>query len=81
MKIAYLPRAVAAIDDAPVAVQRAILKQVSFLAENLRHPSLRVKKYDESNGLWQARVNRDWRLYFQIEGDTCTIIDVIPHPK
>ena len=25
------------------------------------HPSLRAKKYDESQDLWQARVTKDWR--------------------
>ena len=30
---------------------------------------VRAKKYDESRGLWQARVTDDWRFYFTIEGD------------
>ncbi|MGD0777008.1 MAG: hypothetical protein ABSC05_29670 [Candidatus Solibacter sp.] len=29
------------------------------MLQNLPHPSLRAKKYDESQGLWQARVNKD----------------------
>jgi hypothetical protein len=51
------------------------------LVENLRHPSLRVKKYDESRDLWQARVTRSWRFYFLIQDDTYIITDIIPHPK
>jgi plasmid maintenance system killer protein len=51
------------------------------LVENLRHPSLHAKKYDESEDLWQARVNRSWRFYFNIVGDTYVIRDIIPHPK
>ncbi len=43
--------------------------------------TLRAKKYDESADLWQARVNRDWRFYFTIAGDTYRIEDVIAHPK
>lgn len=54
---------------------------MAFLLENLHHPSLRAKKYDEANDRWQARVNRSWRFYFIIEGDTYVILDVIPHPK
>lgn len=42
---------------------------------------LRAKKYDEATDLWQARVNRDWRFYFTIAGDTYRIEDVMPHPK
>jgi plasmid maintenance system killer protein len=52
-----------------------------FLASDLRHPSLQAKKYDESNNIWQARVNQDWRFYFSIEAGTYRILKVIPHPK
>jgi hypothetical protein len=57
------------------------LKQLQLLAENFRHPSLQAKKYDESRGIWQARVNRDWRFYFKTEGEIYYLIDVITHPK
>jgi hypothetical protein len=39
---------------APTDVQKAFDKQERFLADNLQHPSLHAKKYDESTGLWQA---------------------------
>ena len=81
MKIDYLPRALKALEDAPGPVRRAFFKQVVLLADNLRHPSLHAKKYDESRDLWQARVNRDWRFYFHIVGETYLIRDIIPHPK
>ena len=48
---------------------------------DLRHPSLRAKKYDESRGLWQARINDDWRFYFTIEGDSYILRGLIPHPR
>jgi len=59
---------------------QGIRQQARLLVENLHHPSLRAQKYDESEDLWQARVNR-WRFYFNIAGDTCVIRDIIPHPK
>jgi hypothetical protein len=46
---------------APERVQRAFDKQSLLLTQNLHHPLLRAKKYDESRDLWQARVNRNWR--------------------
>jgi hypothetical protein len=58
-----------------------VYKQLRFLADNIQHPSLRAKKYDEEKDTWQARVNRDWRFYFTIIGDTYRIEDVMPHPK
>jgi hypothetical protein len=81
MKVDYLPKALDALEDAPAAVRKAFFKQVIFLEADLRHPSLKAKKYDEKNDLWQARVNRDWRFYFSIVGDTYIIRDIIPHPK
>jgi hypothetical protein len=81
VKIDYLPRAQQALEDAPIDVRKAFFKQVGFLEQGLRHPSLKAKKYDESEDLWQARVNRSWRFYFNIVGDTYVIRDIIPHPK
>ena len=56
-------------------------KQLGFLLTNLRHPSLRARKYDEARDIWQARVDDDYRFYFQIEGDTYRILSILPHPK
>ena len=81
MRIDYLPRAQEALEDAPASVRKAFFKQVRFLVLDLRHPSLQTKKYDESEDLWQARVNRSWRFYFNIVGDAYVIRDIIPHPK
>jgi plasmid maintenance system killer protein len=66
---------------APQEIRRAFDKQSLLLVQNLHHPSLRAKKYDERRDLWQARVNRDWRFYFLIRDDAYYIVDVIPHPK
>ena len=49
-------------------VQRAFDKQSSLLLQNLHHPSLRAKKYDEPSGLWQARVNQGLALLFSHSG-------------
>jgi len=62
-------------------VRRAFGKQLVFLLENPRHPSLRAKKLEGHDDLWQARVNRSWRFYFKIEGDEYAIIAIVPHPK
>jgi mRNA-degrading endonuclease RelE of RelBE toxin-antitoxin system len=75
------PVAVRQYVAAPPSVRKAFDKQVKLLVENLHHPSLRAKKYDEANDLWQARVNRGWRLYFVIQDDTYVIVAIVPHPK
>ena len=73
-----LPRRYA---DAPLPVRVAFDRKAVLLAQNLRHPSLRAKKYDQARDNRQARVTRGWRFYFQIEGDTYTIRSMFPHPK
>jgi len=81
MKVEYSDAVNEALENAPAAVRKAFFKQVKFLAQNLHHPSLRAKKYDESQDLWQARVDKDWRFYFTIIDDTYHILKLIPHPK
>jgi hypothetical protein len=36
---------------------------------------------DQARDIWQARVTRDWRFYFLIDGDTYIIIGLTRHPK
>ena len=55
--------------------------QIAFLVADLHYPSLRAKKYDEANDVWQARVDDRHRFYFKIEGDTYQILSVSSHPK
>lgn len=81
MRLLYTERFRRSYQAAPAAMQRAFDRRVEYLAENLRHPSLRAKKYDETRGIWQARVNGGWRFYFQIKDDAYILLDIIAHPK
>lgn len=81
MYLRYSDRALKSLAGAPDSIQKLFYKQARLLEQNLRHPSLRAKKYNESAGIWQARINRGWRFYFSIQDDTYYIHDVIPHPK
>jgi len=81
MKLLRTPRFVRSYAKAPREVQRAFDKQAFLMVRDFHHPSLRAKKYDDSQNLWQARVNRDWRFYFLIQDGGYLITDIIPHPK
>jgi hypothetical protein len=81
MRVAYTKRFLTSYADAPEAVRRAVDRRIALLLQNLRHPSLRAKKYDEARDIWQARANGGWRFYFKIEGDVYQLLDVMPHPK
>ena len=81
MQVDYSERFIRSYADAPTRIQRAFDRRLAFLLNDLRHPSLRAKKYDESRDIWQARVNVGWRFYFQIRSDVYYMIDIVPHPK
>jgi uncharacterized protein YigE (DUF2233 family) len=66
---------------APKEIQGAFDKQSLLLLQNLLHPSLHAKKYDEGKDRWQARVTKDWRFYFLIQNDTYILQDITRHPK
>ena len=65
----------------PKTVQEAFDKQSQLLLQNLHHPSLRAKKYDEARDLWQARVNYTWRFYFKIVGNVYLMEEIKYHLK
>lgn len=65
----------------PAVVKKKFEKQLRFLLQDIRHPSLRAKKHEEKKGIWQARVDDNYRFYFQIRGDTYFIVDILKHPK
>ena len=61
------------------AVREAFYKQVHFLKQDIRHPSLRAKKYGGVENVWQARVNRNVRFYFLIKGDAYILLNIEKH--
>jgi mRNA interferase RelE/StbE len=81
MRIGRTPHFLRAYNKAPKRIQKAFDTRVTLLLENLHHPSLRAKKYDEARGLWQARVTDDWRFYFKIVIDTYLMEEIKRHPK
>jgi plasmid maintenance system killer protein len=75
MRLLYTDRFLRSYQQAPSAIQRAFDRRAVFLQEDLRHPSLRAKKYDATRDIWQARVNGGWRVYFQLKGDSYTLLE------
>jgi mRNA-degrading endonuclease RelE of RelBE toxin-antitoxin system len=63
----------------PKSIRDKFYKQSNFLLRDIRHPSLHAKKYEESTGVWQARVDKNVRFYFLIEKDVYTLLDIQYH--
>jgi len=70
----------------PRVIQRKVDRQFRRLTENLRHPSLQVKRIKGTAGLWEARVDLHYRMTFEIMGDTIYLRvvgnhdEVLEHP-
>ena len=62
-------------------IQKRAEKSLRLLTENLRHPSLRVKKMEGLPDIWEARVNRDYRFTFQLQEKSCILRRIGPHDK
>lgn len=81
MRFEYSPHFARSYSKAPAVIQQAFDKQSALLLLDLRHPSLRAKKYGGAGNLWQARVTGSWRFYFTIEGDSYCLHEIKAHPK
>ena len=80
MKFRYLPYFKRNYKSLPEIIKRKFKKQAKYLREDFYHPSLRVNKYDKEKGVWQARVDKDYRFYFLIGKDTYILLDITIHP-
>ncbi len=69
------------LDQAPENIQQKFYKQIEFLKHNMRHPSLRAKKYGGAQDIWQARVDKNWRFFFEVRGDAIILLNIKKHPK
>lgn len=81
MKIHYTPKFKTNFQKFPKEIKVKFYKQVRYLLQDIRHPSLQVKKYNKRQGVWQARVDDKIRFYFLIIGDTYYLLTIKKHPK
>ena len=81
MRFLLVGKALGQYTEFPARLQTRVDKQLHYLLDDIRHPSLDAKKYDERRDIWQARVTRDYRMYFRIVGDTYKILFITKHPK
>jgi mRNA-degrading endonuclease RelE of RelBE toxin-antitoxin system len=66
----------------PVSIQEKVRKQIRLLAENPRHPSLRTKPVQGAAGIFEARVDGEYRMtYEREEGDVLLLRVVDKHDE
>jgi len=81
MKVVFTQKFTRDYHSTSKEIQKKFDKQLTYLLKNFRHPSLRCKKYDEKKGIWQARVDRNYRFYFLIKSDSYILLEVKSHPE
>jgi len=64
----------------PIAAQKKFTKQLKFLLENYRHPSLATRKMGGSD-IFEARVDLHYRFTFQIDGNEIILRTIGPHDE
>jgi mRNA-degrading endonuclease RelE of RelBE toxin-antitoxin system len=71
-------RAYASLDDQDV---ERVKKALRLLAENPRHPSLRVKRMQGTENIWEARASLAIRLTFEMQGEWIVLRNVGAHDE
>lgn len=61
----------------PAAVQEKTKKQIDLLADNPRHPSLQTKPIQGAPGIYEARVDVDYRMTYEREADDTLVLRVV----
>lgn len=62
-------------------IQNQVDKTIDLLIINPRHPSLHTHKRNDDKMIWQARVTHNYRLYFQMQGESIILLSVTAHEK
>lgn len=63
------------------ADQDRVKKALKLMAEDLKYPSLRVKKIQGTKGIWEARASRSLRITFQMEEGSILLRNVGQHDE
>ena len=59
--------------------QKRVQKALRQMTDDLRYPSLRVKRIQGTSKIWEARASRSLRITFEVEGEDLILRNVGPH--
>jgi len=77
-KIVLAERLKTDYQDLPPETQKKFKKQLRFLAENPRHPSLQVHRI-RGTEYWEFYIDRAYRCVFRQEGNIYYLLAAGPH--
>ncbi len=65
----------------PLSIRNKFDRQIKYLLQDLRHPSIHAKKKQGAEDIWEGRVDRFYRFTFIISGEVITLRAVGPHDE
>jgi mRNA-degrading endonuclease RelE of RelBE toxin-antitoxin system len=61
----------------PASVQEKVKKQIALLADNPRHTSLQTKPIQGAPGVYEARVDIDYRMTYERDAHDTLVMRVV----
>jgi len=68
-------------NELPKAVQEKFEKKIVLFIQNIKHPSLRVKKMEKYTNRWEASIDMFYRFTFEIHNNYYLLRRIGPHDK
>ena len=81
MRLAFTNRFKRAYAELSIEAEALADKALRLLVENLRHPSLRVKKLKATEGIRETRLNPSIRLTFEVHDNLLVLRTVGRHDE
>jgi mRNA interferase RelE/StbE len=81
MRLQFTDRFQRAYNDLTDQDTERVKKALHLLAEDPRHPSLRVKRVQGTDRIWEARASLTIRLTFEMHGDWIVLRNVGAHDE
>jgi len=81
MPLIFTRRFKKAYQRLPRPVQSKVKKALRLLDENARHPSLRIKRIQGADKLYEGRIDRKYRFSFEFEGEDILLRNVDNHDE
>ena len=76
-RIRYHKRFEKAYTKLPATIRKKVDKALRLLANDPGHPSLRIKKIPGVRGIYEARIDRNYRLTYERFGDDVMRLRVV----
>jgi mRNA-degrading endonuclease RelE of RelBE toxin-antitoxin system len=76
-KIKLTDRFIELYKNLPKSIRKKINRQIQLLAENPRHPSLQTKPIQGTNGIFEARIDINYRLTYERLPDDSLLLRVV----